>query len=162
MRIASPGALDVLAATWLVGGALLALGLLELAWDDGLSGVFALLSAAGGATLAAGLLLLPVAARGRGSLLAVGGIVLAVVGVAMAWFGGYSLLPPAVVLYAAGLVRAGLLSRPVAVGAVAVLAGAVALAWFGAAGVIAAELAVLSAIAVGAALALRRRLPQRA
>jgi len=98
LRRSDRGAGRVIAAAWLLGGALLALGWTELAWQDRLDGAFVWLAGVGGVLLAAGFLLLPTVAHGRSGWLAASGLAVTVFGFATAFFGGFVLMPVGVAL----------------------------------------------------------------
>jgi hypothetical protein len=158
----------IVAAAWLLGSSLLALGLTQLAWRDALHGAFVWVAGAGGILVVIGYFGLPAITRGRGSVFLASGLALTLLGWGFAFVGGFLVTPFALLLYAIGIVRARQASPAATCLALGALTLAVAGArWLGFSTVVASEIATAAALVIGVELtrrtgALRRRAPQGA
>jgi hypothetical protein len=158
----------VVAGAWLLGSALLALGLTQFAWRDALQGAFVWVAGAGGILVVVGFFGLPAITRGRGSVFLAAGLALTLLGWGFAFVGGFLVTPVALLLYAIGLVRARQASAATACLALGALALAVAGAlWLGFSTLVASEIATAAALVIGVELTrragvLRRGAPQGA
>jgi hypothetical protein len=144
----------IVAVAWLLGSVLLALGLTQYGWRDGLHGPFVWVAGTGGVLVVLGFLGLPAITRGRGAIFLALGLALTVLSWAFAFFGGFVGAPIALLLYITGIVRAHQASTAAACLASGVLALAVGGGiWLGFPTLLTFELAAAAGLVIGVELA---------
>jgi hypothetical protein len=143
----------LVAVAWLLGSVLLALGLIQFGWKDGLHGVFVWAAGAGGVLVVLGFCGLPAINRGRGTGFLAAGLATMMLSWGFAFAGGFLVTPLALLLYAIGIVRA----RQASAAAVCLALGALGLAVVGALSLgfstlVASEVATAAALVIGVEL----------
>jgi hypothetical protein len=149
-------AATIVAGAWGFGGALLALGSVELAWRENVNRPLLWVQIGGGVLITLGVFALPVAVRGRGAWAVALGLFLMVLGWATLWAGvGIVPLAIGVTLYLFGAVRTGAVPGGAAATLVLALLGASLAVWLGAGAFAGFELGSLAAVTTGAGLYVR-------
>lgn len=144
-----------LAGTWILGGALVAVGVLPYAWRPSLPTPFSWFAAAGALLVVVAVIWSAAAAWANGSRLAMAGVILLFVGWLTAFFGGAVFAVAGLLVYAWGIARSQIAEPVGLLVAFATLAAALVVAFEVPGQLGALELGAGAAIAAGVAVALR-------
>jgi hypothetical protein len=145
-----------LGLTWIIGGVLIAVGVLPYAWRSNVPSPFTWPAGVGVFLLLSALVATAVVAWRRGSRLAILGLVLLFLGWLTAFFGGVVIALAGLPLYAIGVARAGVADARAQVAVWLTLAASFVAAYEVANELLSLELLACAAVEAGVGMALRR------